>query len=110
MSWLCTANLYLHVNVKGIKNESDQVFIVLRKGLRQVTFFAANPEPVSVDLFKEPRNRFPAWRACTTTLFVVPARQATQDVGVDSSESNPGLHKNVYTNTGSGLRIYSKLP
>ncbi len=27
--------------------------------------------------FKEPRNRFPAWRAGTTTLFFVPARQAT---------------------------------
>ncbi len=27
--------------------------------------------------FKEPRNRFPAWRAGTTTLVVVPARQAT---------------------------------
>jgi hypothetical protein len=27
--------------------------------------------------FKEPRNRFPAWRAGTTTLFVVPAHQAT---------------------------------
>jgi hypothetical protein len=27
--------------------------------------------------FKEPRNRFPAWRAGTTTLFDVPARQAT---------------------------------
>ncbi len=27
--------------------------------------------------FKEPRNRTPAWRPCTTTLFVVPARQAT---------------------------------
>ncbi len=26
---------------------------------------------------KEPRNRFPAWRAGATTLFVVPARQAT---------------------------------
>ncbi len=25
----------------------------------------------------EPRNRFPAWRAGTTTLFDVPARQAT---------------------------------
>ncbi len=33
------------------------------------------PEPVFVDLFKESRNRFPAWRAGTTTLFVV--RQAT---------------------------------
>ncbi len=27
--------------------------------------------------FKEPRNRFPAWRAGTTTLFFVPDRQAT---------------------------------
>jgi hypothetical protein len=27
--------------------------------------------------FKEPRNRFSAWRAGTTTLFVVPACQAT---------------------------------
>ncbi len=27
--------------------------------------------------FKEPRHRFPAWRACTTILFVVLARQAT---------------------------------
>jgi hypothetical protein len=27
--------------------------------------------------FKEPRKRFPAWRVGTTTLFVVPARQAT---------------------------------
>jgi hypothetical protein len=27
--------------------------------------------------FKAPRNRFPAWRLGTTTLFDVPARQAT---------------------------------
>jgi hypothetical protein len=27
--------------------------------------------------YKEPMNRFPAWRAGTTTLFDVPARQAT---------------------------------
>ncbi len=27
--------------------------------------------------FKMPKNRFPAWRTGTTTLFVVPARQAT---------------------------------
>jgi hypothetical protein len=27
--------------------------------------------------FKEPRNRFQAWQTVTTTLFVVPARQAT---------------------------------
>ncbi len=27
--------------------------------------------------FMEPRNRFPSWRAGSTTLFFVPARQAT---------------------------------
>jgi hypothetical protein len=27
--------------------------------------------------FKQPRNRFPAWRDSTTSLFIVPARQAT---------------------------------
>jgi hypothetical protein len=27
--------------------------------------------------FKKPRNRFSAWQAATTTLFVVPARQVT---------------------------------
>jgi hypothetical protein len=43
--------------------------------------------------YKEPRNRFPANRASATTLFVVPARQATKAGGVDSSESIPGLHK-----------------
>ncbi len=41
---------------------------------------------------KEPRNRFPAWRAGTTTLFVVPARQTTEAGEIDSSESVPGLH------------------
>ncbi len=45
--------------------------------------------------YKEPRNRFPAWQACTTTLFVVSARQATEGGGIDSSESIPGLI-NVY--------------
>jgi hypothetical protein len=44
-------------------------------------------------LVKEPRNRFPAWRAGTTTLFDVPARQATQAGGIDSLESIPGLLK-----------------
>ncbi len=45
--------------------------------------------------FKEPRNLFPAWRASTTTLFVVPASQATKAGGIDSSESNPELHKRL---------------
>ncbi len=43
--------------------------------------------------FKETRNRFPAWRAGTTTLFVVLARHSTLAGGIDSSESIPGLLK-----------------
>jgi hypothetical protein len=35
--------------------------------------------------FREPRNRFPAWRAGTTTIFVVPARQATNACRIESS-------------------------
>ncbi len=45
--------------------------------------------------FKEPRNRFPARRAGTTTLFCAPARQVTQAGEIDSSDSIPGLHKRV---------------
>jgi hypothetical protein len=33
-------------------------------------------EPVFVKLLKEPMNRFLAWRARTTTLFIVRARKA----------------------------------
>jgi hypothetical protein len=57
---------------------------ILEKAVRilnspNLWFFAVEawPEPVFVNLFKEPRNRFPAWQAGTTTLFVVPGRQAT---------------------------------
>jgi len=45
--------------------------------------------------FKEPRNRFPAWRSGTTTLFVVLARQATWAGEIDFSESIPGLLKSL---------------
>jgi hypothetical protein len=41
----------------------------------------------------EPRNRFPAWKAGTTTLFFVPARPATwgnRFLGIDSE-----LHKRL---------------
>ncbi len=46
-------------------------------------------------LLKKPRNLFPAWRAGTTTLFVVPARQATQAGWIDSLESISGLYKRL---------------
>ncbi len=45
--------------------------------------------------FKEARNRFPAWHAGTTTLFDVPARQATEAGEIDYSESIPGLLKGL---------------
>jgi hypothetical protein len=37
-------------------------------------------EPVFEKPFKEPWNRFPVWRAGTTTLLDVPARPARQPV------------------------------
>ncbi len=56
-----------------------------------VQYWARICQPV-----KEPRNRFPAWRAGTTTLFFVPACQATYKAGrIHSSESISGLHKRL---------------
>jgi hypothetical protein len=49
--------------------------------------------------FKEPRNRFLARWAGTTTLFVVTARQATLAVGIDSSEPISGLLKRLQIRT-----------
>jgi hypothetical protein len=45
--------------------------------------------------FREPRNRYPAWRASTTTMFDVPARQVTKADGMNSLESIPGLLKRL---------------
>jgi hypothetical protein len=45
--------------------------------------------------FKNPRNRFPSYSG-PTTLFVVPAHQATLAGGIDSSESIPGGFLKVY--------------
>ncbi len=45
--------------------------------------------------FEEPKNRSPASRACTTTLFDVPGRQATWAREIDSLESVPGLLKRL---------------
>jgi hypothetical protein len=43
--------------------------------------------------FQEPRNRFPAWRAGTTTQVNVQARLATKAGGIGFLESIPGLLK-----------------
>ncbi len=45
--------------------------------------------------FKEPRDRFPTWRAGTTILSDVPARQATKAGGIDSLELISGLLKGL---------------
>ncbi len=51
------------------------VFVKCR--IRTLVLLADRPHLYSLEewTFKEPRNRFPAWRAGTTTLFDVPARQ-----------------------------------
>jgi hypothetical protein len=56
--------------------------------------------------FKEPRNLFPAWQASTTTLFVVPVRQATYAGKIDSSESILRL----YTGLQIRAQAYYKVP
>jgi hypothetical protein len=48
-------------------------------------------EPESVNLLRVPRNRFPAWRAGTITLFDVPSRQAIHRL----AESIPTLLPNT---------------
>jgi hypothetical protein len=58
--------------------------------------------------FKEPKNRFTACPAGTTTLFIVTARQDTWAGGIDSSESIPGLLKR-FKNMGSVRQLYSYL-
>jgi hypothetical protein len=54
-----------------------------------------NTEPVFVKHFNEPMIRFPTWRARTTTLFDVPARQTTQAGGIDFLVSIPGILKRL---------------
>jgi hypothetical protein len=51
------------------------------------------PEPEFVNLLRSPE--IPVWRAGTTTLFAVPARQATLAGGIDSLEAIPGLPKRL---------------
>ncbi len=59
---------------------------------------------------KEPSYQFPAWRTGTTTLFDVPARQATLAGEIDSLESIDGLFKRLQIRALDGnttsLRTY----
>jgi hypothetical protein len=68
--------------------------------------------------FKEPRNRFPACRDGTKTLFVVLARQAPWGGEIDSSESIPELRiclqirardDEVMTSTSSSIFVFPSL-
>ncbi len=70
----------------------------LHRAGRELSFFSSRgnwdsptPSPYIYRPCKEPRNRFQAWRAGTTTLFDVPARQATQHGGIGSLELILGL-------------------
>ncbi len=49
----------------------------------------------SPNMKTEPRNRFPAWRAGTTTLFDVRYRPARLYCGIDSLDSIPRLLKRL---------------
>ncbi len=58
----------------------------------EVVIDVENTEPVFVNLScKEPRNRIPAWRAVTATLFNLPARLAQWAGDIDFLKSIPGL-------------------
>ncbi len=67
------------------------------KKIRGIGVTEVHTELVFVDLLRIPG--IPAWRAGTTTLFDVKARQATKAGGIDSKEwidfkeSIPGLLK-----------------
>jgi hypothetical protein len=65
------------------------------------------PNISSLGPFKEPRNRFPAWRAGMSTLFDVPARQAG---GIDSwapeTFTNSGSECVFFTSTLLLLKIF----
>ncbi len=54
-----------------------------------------HPEPVFVNLLRSPGIDSQPWRASTTTLFVVPACQATLAGGINFSDSIPWLHKRL---------------
>jgi hypothetical protein len=54
-------------------------------GWSQILYLLSEPDFVNL-FVKEPRNRFPAWRAGTTTTFDVLAHQATL-AGIDSGAS-----------------------
>jgi hypothetical protein len=73
---------------------------ILNKSVKLKSPFCAHahsapiPEPARIcKPFKEPRNRFPAWRAGPTTLFVVPARYVSKTGGIESPELILGLLK-----------------
>jgi hypothetical protein len=59
--------------------------------------------------FEEPRNRFPAWRACMETLFDVPARLTTWAGGIVSLKSIPGLLKRLQIRAQVPLIVFHLL-
>ncbi len=83
---------------------------LLRAGTKTLFLLGSSPPRIVLKfqhrarirkLFKEPRNRFSAWRASTTTLYDVPALQATKAdsrfLGINSWAPK------TFTNSGSGV-------
>jgi hypothetical protein len=95
----CTVYMYTACWLGGVK-----------VGIRHCKMYIKSPRARSsvrariCKLFKEPRSRFPAWWAGTTTLFDIPARQATQAGGIDSLRNwffGIDSWALTFTNTGS---------
>jgi hypothetical protein len=63
--------VYMHINAGQVNSMRNFLYINLQSDIA-----CLRAEPLFVDLLRV-RNRFSAWRAGTTTLFLVPARQAT---------------------------------
>jgi hypothetical protein len=98
---------------KFLQNDDIQSRMCIRQNIRSSRargFLSVLYRARICKLFKEPRNRFPAWRAGTITLFVAPARHATQAGGIESSESIPGLLKRLQIRAQYGFCRDVKTP
>jgi hypothetical protein len=82
---------YVHLNPVKNRNWTTSSARFIRYGTFNTSVFRAG----ICKPFQERRNRFPAWRPGTTTLFVVPAIQATWACGIVFLESIPGLLKRL---------------
>ncbi len=73
--------------------------------IRHLSWLHNYTEPEFLNLLSVPRNRFPAWRAGTTTLFDVPSRQAIHRL----AESISGLLETFPSSILYTYRVWSSL-